>query len=72
MRTTIDIDAELHAEAQAEARRARVSISAVVNEALRKSLRPVPPVVQDPLTGLGVIKLGYRVSADDVADALDD
>jgi len=72
MRTTVDIDAELHAEAQAEARRARISMSAVVNEALRKSLRPVPPVERDPLTGFGVVDLGYTVTSDDVADALDD
>lgn len=72
MRTTIDIDAELHAEAQAQARRTRVSVSAVVNEALRKSLRPVPPLEQDPLTGLGVIEIGTPVTDDDVADALDE
>lgn len=72
MRTTIDLDEDLHAEAIAEARRARISVSAVVNEALRKSLRPVPPVHRDPLTGFGVVELGYRVTADSVADVLDD
>lgn len=72
MRTTVDIDADLHAEAQAEARRARISMSAVVNEALRRALRPVLPVKRDPVTGLGVVEVGYPVTADDVADALDD
>ncbi len=72
MRTTVDIDTDLHAEALAEARRARISISAVVNDALRKSLRPVPPVERDSLTGLGVVDLGYEVTAGDVANALDD
>ncbi len=72
MRTTVDIEPDLHAQAQAEARRSRVTVSAVVNDALRKSLRPVPPIERDPLTGLGVVRLGYPVTADDVADALDD
>ena len=72
MRTTIDLDDALHAEALAEARRSRTTVSAVVNEALRKSLRPVAPVEPDPLTGLGVIDLGHPVSSEDVADVLDD
>lgn len=72
MRTTIDMDPELHAEAAAEAARTRRSMSALVNEALRKSLRPVPPVERDTVTGLGVITLGRPVTVDEVADALDD
>lgn len=71
MRTTVDIDIDLHAEARAEAKRTRTSISAVVNDALRKSFRPVLPVKRDPVTGLGVVELGYEVTAEDVADALD-
>ncbi|CCM63314.1 MAG: hypothetical protein WAR61_03495 [Candidatus Microthrix parvicella] len=72
MRTTVDLDPELHAEAQAYARRRRrVSLSSLVNEALRKSLRPVPLVERDAVTGLGVVQLGYPVSSEDVADALD-
>ena len=72
MRTTVDLELDLHAEVQAEARRTRVSISTIINDALRKSLRPVPPVEPDPLTGLGVVRLGYPVTHKDVADALDD
>lgn len=35
-------------------------MSALVNEALRKALHPVPPVERDSMTGLGVITLGRR------------
>jgi Arc/MetJ family transcription regulator len=72
MRTTVDIDEDLHAEAQAAARRSRTSVSGIVNEALRKALRPAGPVERDPLTGFGVVDLGYEVTADNVADVLDD
>ena len=72
MRTTVDIDEDLHAEAQAAARRSRTSVSRIVNEALRKALRPVGPVDRDPLTGFGVVDLGYEVTAAEVADVLDD
>ncbi len=66
------IDSDLHAEALSEAARARISMSALVNEALRQILRPVPPVERDPDTGLGVITMGRPVSADEVADVIDD
>ena len=72
MRTTVDLDPDLHAEAQAEAQRSRVTVSAIVNDALRKSLRPVPDLERDPITGLGVTSVGRRVTAADVADALED
>ena len=72
MRTTDDIDEDLHAEAQSAARRSQTSVSGIFNEALRKALRPVGPVERDPLTGFGVVDLGYEVSADDMADVLDD
>jgi len=72
MRTTVDIDPDLHAEALTEAARERISMSVLVNEALRRILRPVPPVERDPDTGLGVISIGRPVSADEVADVIDD
>ncbi|MGI8756657.1 MAG: hypothetical protein ACR2MB_12525 [Acidimicrobiales bacterium] len=71
MRATVDLEPELCAEARAEAQRSRVSVSAIVNDALRKSLCPVPPVEQDPLNGIGVVRLGYPVTADGVADAIE-
>ncbi len=70
MRTTVDLDPELHAAVQARATRERRTLSAVVNEALRKSLAPLPPVRREAATGLGVIELGYPVSADAVAHAI--
>jgi|GEM_PF-1841612 len=72
MRTTVDIDEDLHAEALSEAARERISMSALVNEALRQILRPVPPVERDPQTGLGVISIGRRVTSDEVADVIDE
>lgn len=72
MRTTVDLDPDLHAEAQQRAEAERVTLSAVVNAALRRELRPVEPPTIDPVTGFAVIRLGYDVTADDVADALDD
>ncbi len=72
VRTTVDIDPDLHAEALREAARERISMSALVNEALRQVLRPVPPVERDPDTGLGVISIGRPVSADEVADVIHD
>jgi len=72
MRTTVDIDADLHAEAISEAARERISMSALVNEALRQILRPAPPVERDPDTGLGVISIGRPVTSDQVANVIDD
>jgi Arc/MetJ family transcription regulator len=72
MRTTIDLDEELHAEAVARARSERRSLSDVVNDALRSALRPIAPASQDQLTGLGVIDLGRRVTSSEVSDVLDD
>ena len=72
MRTTVDLDPALHAEALAKARVSRASLSDVVNEALRQALHPVPPVHRDPVTGLGTIRVGRSVTAAEVADALAD
>lgn len=72
MRTTVDIDPDLHAEAVTEAARERISMSALVNDALRQVLRPVPPVERDKATGLGVISIGRRVTSVEVADVIDD
>lgn len=72
MRTTVDLDPDLHREAVARARGSRISLSKLLNDALRQSLHPLGPVQRDPLTGLGTITIGRQVSADEVADVLDD
>lgn len=72
MRTTIDIDPQLHAEALEQSRVRRVSLSHLLNEALRVALRPVPAVEVDAITGLGVLHLGRPITDADVAAALDD
>jgi Arc/MetJ family transcription regulator len=72
MRTTVDLDERLHADALERARAERRSLSDVVNDALRQALHPVPPVRRDDVTGFGVIDLGRRVTVAEVADALDD
>ena len=72
MRTTVDIDADLHAESLKKAAQERISMSALVNEALRRILRPVPPVERDPVTGFGVISIGRPVTSAEVADVIDD
>ena len=72
MRTTVDLDPELHREALAMARNARSSLSQILNDALRKSLHPVPPVERDPVTGLGCLSIGRPVTSEEVARALND
>lgn len=72
MRTTVDLDPELHTEALERARRTRTSLSSVLNDALRLALHPVAPVVRDPETGLGVIRTGRPITDDDVARLADD
>jgi Arc/MetJ family transcription regulator len=72
MRTTVELDADLHAEAKARAQRERTTLSAVVNDALAKALRPASLMRRDPMNGLGVVRLGRPVSSAEVADVLDE
>lgn len=72
MRTTVDLDPELHDEAVAIARATRTSLSSVLNDVLRRAFHPAPTVEQDPVTGLGRITLGRAVTAAEVAVALND
>ena len=72
MRTTIDLEPELHQAALEQARKSRRSLSQVVNEALRSRMQPVSPVERDAATGLGVVTIGRPITAAEVADALDE
>ncbi|MEM9711189.1 MAG: antitoxin [Actinomycetota bacterium] len=72
MRTTVDLDPDLHAEAMERAKRSRTTLSAIVNEALERSLRPIDPLRRDPMTGLGVVDLGRSISGDEVTELLDE
>ena len=72
MRTTVNLDPDLHAEALARASSQRSTLSDVLNDALRSTLHPIPPVEIDPVPGLGVIRLGKPITSADVATALDD
>lgn len=72
MRTTIDLDPDLHQVAVERARQSRISLSQVVNQALRGTFHPVPPIERDPITGLGRVTIGRRVTAEEVANALDE
>ena len=52
MRTTVDIDPVLHAEALEYARRERITLGEVLNDALRARLHPLPPIRISENTGL--------------------
>ena len=70
MRTTIDLDQDLHEAAVAEARLRRMSLSRLLNDALRAALHPVPAVEIDSTTGLGVVHLGRPITESELAEVL--
>ena len=72
MRTPVDLAPDLHAAAMERAKRSRTTLSAIVNEALERSLRPIDPLRRDPMTGLGVVDLGRSISGDEVTELLDE
>jgi hypothetical protein len=72
MRTTVDLEPDLHAEAMQQARLRRTSLSQLLNEALRASLHPSGPVAFNKATGLGVVTIGRPITTGDVYAALDD
>ena len=72
VRTTVDIDSDLHREAVALARSTRTTLSRLLNDALRQSLHPVAPVKRDDATGIGTISIGRRITSADVAAALEE
>jgi predicted transcriptional regulator len=75
MRTTVDLPPAVHRRARDLARRRGVSMSAVVAELTVRGLAQVDTTVElavDERSGLPVLSLGRVVTAEDVADAMDD
>ena len=75
MRTTIDLPPAIHRRALELARERGQSLSATVAELTARGLGQLdePLVVRsDPQTGFPMLSVGRRVTADDVAAALDD
>ena len=54
VRTTVDLDPGLHAEAREYARRERITLGEVLNDALRARPHPMPPIRISENTGLAV------------------
>lgn len=75
MRTTVDLPPAVHRKARALAQERHQSLSSVVADLTVRGLAALGEPVDvrtDPVTGFPAITLGRRVSAADVADALDD
>ncbi|MCD4525717.1 hypothetical protein [Nocardioides sp. cx-173] len=75
MRTTVDLPAEVHERARRIAAERRQSLSATLADLTIRGLASLGEparVSTDPVSGLPTLSLGRRVSADDVAEALDD
>lgn len=75
MRTTVDLPPAVHRRASQLARERHTSLSAVVAELTTRGLATLdePLAVRvDVVTGFPTITLGQRVTADEVAEALDD
>ena len=75
MRTTVDLPSAVHRRAQALAKSRHQSLSATVADLTIRGLAAIGDPVEigtDPVSGLPVISLGRTLTADEVADALDD
>jgi len=75
MRTTVDLPPEVHERAKQLAAQRHQSLSATVADLTilgLQSLGVPATVTTDPMSGLPTLTLGRRVSAQDVAEALDD
>jgi hypothetical protein len=74
MRTTVDLPPAVHRRASELAKEHHQSLSAVVADLTIRGLAALgePVMVStDPISGFPTISLGHRVTAADVADALD-
>ncbi len=75
MRTTVDLPPAVHRRAVELAKRRGVSLSAVIADLTVRGFAQVDEPVTlrtDSRSGLPVLSIGRRITADDVADALDD
>lgn len=75
MRTTIDLPEDLHRAAQQIARDRHQTLSRIVSELVRAALQEGhrgAVVETDDETGLPLVRLGRRITAEDVASAQDE
>lgn len=75
MRTTVDLPPEVHDRAKRLADERRQSLSATLADLTIRGLASLgePAMVStDPVSGLPTLTLGHRVTAAEVAEALDD
>jgi len=75
MRTTVDLPPEVHDRAKRIADERRQSLSATLADLTIRGLASLgepAKVSTDPVSGLPTLTLGHRVTATDVAEALDD
>ena len=75
MRTTVDLPPDVHARARRIAVERRQSLSATVADLAVRGLASLgePVAIEtDPVSGLPSLSIGRTVSAQDVAEALDD
>ena len=75
MRTTVDLPPEVHERAKRLADERRQSLSATLADLTIRGLASLGEPAQvstDPISGLPTLTLGRPVTAEDVAEALDD
>ncbi|WP_249011343.1 hypothetical protein [Conexibacter sp. DBS9H8] len=75
MRTTVDLPPAVHRRALELAQQRHQSLSTVLADLTVRGLAALgepPRITTDPDSGLPLLRLGHRVSAADVADALDE
>ena len=74
MRTTIDLQPDLHGMAQSIARDRHQTLSETINDLLSRVLTPQesPMFSTSPMTGLPTVRLGRIITAEDVRELDDD
>jgi hypothetical protein len=75
MRTTVDLPPAVHRRAVELAKRRGESLSSVIADLTMRGFAQIDEPVTlrtDPRSGLPVLSIGRRITADEVADALDD